>query len=69
MFAQLLNVSNGGESGEARKTIYSSPLSATAPERPPPCNVAHSILGQPLRWCGSSAEGRDGHLRSDNLVN
>jgi single-stranded-DNA-specific exonuclease len=33
-----------------------------------PCNVAHSILGQPWRWRGSAADGRDGDLRPDDLV-
>ena len=31
-------------------------------------NVTHSILGQPWRWRGSGADGRDAHFQPDDLV-
>jgi len=33
-----------------------------------PCNVSHSILGQPWRWRGAAADARDVDFRPDDLV-
>ena len=32
------------------------------------CGVSHSILGQPWRWRGGSADGRDDSFQPDDLV-
>ena len=34
----------------------------------PPCNVAHSILGQPWRWRGNATDARDADFQPDDLV-
>ena len=33
-----------------------------------PCNVSHSILGQPWRWRGAATDARDMDFRPDDLV-
>jgi single-stranded-DNA-specific exonuclease len=33
-----------------------------------PCNVSHSILGQPWRWRGAAADSRDVDFQPDDLV-
>jgi single-stranded-DNA-specific exonuclease len=33
-----------------------------------PCNVSHSILGQPWRWRGSASDTRDAGFQPDDLV-
>jgi single-stranded-DNA-specific exonuclease len=40
---------------------YSHPMTA-------PCNVSHSILGQPWRWRGAAADARDADFQPDDLV-